>query len=132
MKVIKAMKAHHSSIKSSLSNFGNSCIQSTVVDYVKPKSEMRERKLSDLEASQLIVKSDLFQAKGVLDERTFHFANVMEEYEDFVEYEQQKANQDISRHFYVSKKKPLLCMPNLTKMWMDALQWLWKSYVYLS
>ena len=118
MKVIEAMRAHHMSMQK-LSNFGDERVQTMLEDYVKPKSVMRERKLSDLEAAQLMKKPDPFLPDGALDERTFHFANEMEEYEDFIEYEQQKANRDISRHFYKSELKPFLRMPNLSKCgWM--------------
>ena len=120
MKVLKAMKEHHASMKS-LSDFGDSHVQSIITDYIKHKSQMRERKLSDLEASQLLVKPDPFQPEGVLQERTFHFANEMEEYEEFVAYEQDKANRGISRNFYMPQRTPLLHMPNLSKCgWMHC------------
>ena len=114
MKVIEAMKSYHSSVQS-VSKLGDSCIQTLITDYMKPKSELTERKLTDLEAAQLLVNPDQFQEEGVLDERTFHFANTLEEFEDVIAYEQEKANQNIQRKLYFSEKKPLLRMPNLVK-----------------
>lgn len=114
MKVIDAMKSYHNSVKS-LSNFDDTHTQTLIENYVKPKSEMTERELTDLEASQLLVKPDPFQEEGVLEECTFHFANTLEEFEDFVAYGQEKANRNIQCKLYVSKKKPLLHMPNLAK-----------------
>ena len=69
----------------------------------------------------MLVKPDPFQAEGTLDKRTFHFANEMEEYEDFVNYEQEKTNRNISRKFYMPERTRFLCMPNLTKCgWMHC------------
>ena len=50
MKVVNAMKEHHSAMKS-LTHFGDSRIQTLITDYMKPKSQLKERKLSDLEAA---------------------------------------------------------------------------------
>ena len=118
MKVLTAMKEHHFA-KESLTGFGDARIQTVVTNYMKPKSGLMERKLSDLEAASLLVKLDPFQPDGVLDPNDFHFGHTLESYEAFIEEEQEKANRNIQRKLYVAEKKPLLQMPNLAKCgWM--------------
>lgn len=114
MKVITAMKEYHHAMES-LSNCGDKHIQTLITDYMKPKSEKRERKLKNLEATELLVKPDPFQPDGQLSPNAFHFGHIYESYEHFIKEEQEKANRNIQHKLYISKKKPLLCMPNLTK-----------------
>ena len=120
MKVVNAMKEHHNAM-SSLTHFGDSRIQTLVTDYMKPKSALRDRKLTDLEAAQLLVKPDPFQAEGQVNPNEYHFGHTLESYQHFIDEEQEKANKDIQRKLYVSEKKPLLRMPNLAKCgWMKC------------
>ena len=59
MKVVNTMNEHHNAMES-LTNFGDNRIQTLITDYMKPKSELRECKLSNLEATQLLQKADPF------------------------------------------------------------------------
>ena len=120
MKVVNAMKEHHSAMKS-LTHFGDSRIQTLITDYMKPKSQLKERKLSDLEAAQLLVKPDPFLAEGQVNPNEYHFGHTLESYQHFIDEEQERVNKDVQRKLYVSEKKPLLRMPNLAKCgWMKC------------
>lgn len=117
LRVIKAIKAHHNSLKTFL-DFSDDRVHMMIEEYIKPKSDLTPLILPEEERKQYLKKPEPYQPEGVIDPDAFHFGFTVNLYEKFIKEQEEAAGKSTIRALYKKEQKPFLRMPDMSKCWM--------------